>query len=91
MPVRARISATEWETSLLPRDGGYVLPVKKAVRAAERIGDGATDGHGRRERRAARGSRRQRHGPGGLTPWRTTGGAPDPDRSAGSSSWSCGR
>jgi hypothetical protein len=40
VPVRARIGVTEWETSLLPRDGGYVLPVKKAVRAAEGIDGG---------------------------------------------------
>ena len=42
IPVRARIGATDWETSLLPRDGGYVLPVKRAVRARERFGDGDT-------------------------------------------------
>jgi hypothetical protein len=42
IPVRARIGATEWETSLLPKDGAYVLPVKAAVRAAERFGAGDT-------------------------------------------------
>jgi len=42
IPVRVRIGGTEWETSLLPRDGGYVLPVKKDVRARERFGDGDT-------------------------------------------------
>jgi hypothetical protein len=42
IPVRVRIGATEWETSLLPRDGGYVLPVKKAVRTQERFSDGDT-------------------------------------------------
>lgn len=40
VPVRARIGATEWETSLLPKDGGFVLPVKVAVRKAEGIGEG---------------------------------------------------
>ncbi|MHA6626854.1 DUF1905 domain-containing protein [Pseudonocardia sichuanensis] len=40
VPVRARIGATEWETSLLPKDGGYVLPVKDAVRRAEDVDDG---------------------------------------------------
>jgi hypothetical protein len=40
VPVCARIGGTEWETSLLPRDGGYVLPVKKAVRTQERCDDG---------------------------------------------------
>lgn len=44
IPVRVRIGRTEWETSLLPREGGYVLPVKKDVRAAERFGEGDTVG-----------------------------------------------
>lgn len=35
IPVRVRLGATEWETSLLPRKGGYLLPVKDAVRKAE--------------------------------------------------------
>ncbi|MET1021327.1 MAG: DUF1905 domain-containing protein [Arthrobacter sp.] len=42
IPVRVRIGGSEWETSLLPRDGEYVLPVKKAVRRQERFGDGDT-------------------------------------------------
>lgn len=40
VPVTARIGATEWETSLLPKNGGYVLPVKSAVRQREGFGDG---------------------------------------------------
>jgi hypothetical protein len=42
VPVRARIGATDWTTSLFPRDGGYVLPVKDAVRRAEQIDLGDT-------------------------------------------------
>lgn len=42
IPVRARIGSTEWETSLLPKDGAYVLPLKNAVRSAEGFGDGDT-------------------------------------------------
>lgn len=42
IPVRARIGATEWETSLLPKDGGYVLPIKSSVRTRERFGAGDT-------------------------------------------------
>lgn len=42
VPVVARVGATEWETSLLPKDDGYVLPVKDAVRKAERFGAGDT-------------------------------------------------
>ena len=37
VPVRARIGSTEWTTSLWPKDGGYVLPVKDAVRRAEAL------------------------------------------------------
>jgi len=40
IPVSVRIGGTEWETSLLPRDGGYVLPIRKDVRAHERVGEG---------------------------------------------------
>ena len=40
VPVTVRIGDTEWETSLLPREGGYALPVKKAVRDREGVGDG---------------------------------------------------
>ncbi|MFI6345171.1 DUF1905 domain-containing protein [Streptomyces sp. NPDC050560] len=32
IPVRARIGGVEFETSLFPRDGGYLLPLKVAVR-----------------------------------------------------------
>ena len=44
IPVSVRIGGTQWETSLLPRDGGYVLPVKKLVQTQERVGvgDGVT-------------------------------------------------
>lgn len=40
IPVAARIGVTDWETSLLPKDGGYVLPIKTSVRARERLDDG---------------------------------------------------
>jgi hypothetical protein len=40
IPVSVRIGGTQWETSLLPRDGGYVLPVKKGVRVQERVAEG---------------------------------------------------
>ncbi|WP_433040473.1 DUF1905 domain-containing protein [Dactylosporangium sp. CS-033363] len=42
--VRAQIGATIWKTSIFPgSDGPYVLPVKRAVRTAQRleIGDRA--------------------------------------------------
>jgi hypothetical protein len=40
IPVRLRIGATEWETSLWPKDGKYVVPLKDAVRRAEGIAEG---------------------------------------------------
>lgn len=42
IPVVVRIGATEWETSLLPRHGGYALPVKDDIRRREGVGDGDT-------------------------------------------------
>lgn len=35
IPVTARIGRTEWKTSLWPKDGRYIVPVKAAVRRAE--------------------------------------------------------
>jgi hypothetical protein len=40
IPVRVRLGGTEWETSLLPKDGGYVLPLKSAVREREQVSAG---------------------------------------------------
>jgi hypothetical protein len=37
IPVRGRIGATDFTTSLWPKDGGYVVPVKDAVRRPERL------------------------------------------------------
>lgn len=37
IPVTGRIGDTAFRTSLFPRDGGYLLPVKAAVRRAEGI------------------------------------------------------
>ena len=42
IPVRAQIGGSTWATSLFPKDGGYVLPVKDAVRTAELLADGDT-------------------------------------------------
>ncbi len=40
IPVTARIGGTEWTTSLWLKDGGYVLPVKAAVRKSEGLEEG---------------------------------------------------
>ena len=42
IPVHARIGRTTWTTSLFPKDGGYVIPIKDRVRAAERLSAGDT-------------------------------------------------
>lgn len=41
IPVTARIGATEWTTSLFPKDGQYIVPVKARVRTVEglEVGD----------------------------------------------------
>ena len=35
IPVRVRIAGSAWETSLFPKDGRYLVPIRAAVRAAE--------------------------------------------------------
>jgi uncharacterized protein DUF1905 len=44
IPVAARIGATSWTTSLFPKDGRYIVPVKTQVRKAENleVGDHVT-------------------------------------------------
>lgn len=44
IPATVRIGNTEWTTALWPKDGGYVVPLKDRVRAAEGIelGDSVT-------------------------------------------------
>ena len=37
IPVTARIGKTEFTTSLFPKDGRFLVPVKDAVRRAERL------------------------------------------------------
>ncbi len=40
VPVSVRIGATTWSTSLFPKDGGYLVPLKDRVRSAEDISEG---------------------------------------------------
>ena len=44
VPVTVCIGATDFTTSLFPKDGGYLVPVKARVRAAEQldVGDPVT-------------------------------------------------
>jgi hypothetical protein len=37
IPVDVRIGATEWSTSLWPKNGAYVVPLKDVIRRAEDI------------------------------------------------------
>ncbi|MBL8014690.1 MAG: DUF1905 domain-containing protein [Candidatus Doudnabacteria bacterium] len=37
IPVTARINETEFKTSLFPKDGKYLLPLKVAIRKAENL------------------------------------------------------
>ena len=40
IPVTAQIGKTEWKTSLFPKDGSYIVPLKDRVRKAEQLGEG---------------------------------------------------
>ncbi len=40
IPVVARIGKTEWTTSLIPKDGLYLVPLKDAVRSSESLAVG---------------------------------------------------
>ena len=42
IPVSAQIGRTAWTTSLFPKDGGYIVPVKDKVRRAEQLEVGDT-------------------------------------------------
>ena len=37
IPVTAQVGATRWTTSLFPKDGGYIVPIKDAVRRTESL------------------------------------------------------
>jgi hypothetical protein len=41
-PSSLRIGATEWTTSLFPKDDRYLVPLKAAVRRAEKLEEGDT-------------------------------------------------
>lgn len=42
IPVAVRVGETDFTTSLFPKDGGYLVPVKDAVRRAEGLDLGDT-------------------------------------------------
>ena len=40
IPVHVRIGKTEFKTSLFPKDGRYLVPIKASVRKAENLEEG---------------------------------------------------
>jgi len=40
IPATVRIGETKWKTSLFPKDGSYVVPIKTSVRKAEELEEG---------------------------------------------------
>jgi hypothetical protein len=40
VPVHAQIGITKWQTSLFPKDGSYIVPLKDAIRKAEKLKEG---------------------------------------------------
>ena len=42
IPVEVRIGKTRWKTSLWPKDGRYIVPIKTHVRKAEKLDEGQT-------------------------------------------------
>lgn len=40
IPVHVRIGKTEWTTSLFPKDGRYIVPIKADVRKTEKLSEG---------------------------------------------------
>jgi hypothetical protein len=42
IPVTVQIGETEWKTSLFPKDGRYLVPLKDSVRKAEQLSEGDT-------------------------------------------------
>ena len=40
IPAKARIGKTNWTTSLFPKNGAYIVPLKVSVRQAEKLEEG---------------------------------------------------
>ena len=40
IPVEVRLRSSVWRTSLFPKDGRYLMPIKAVVRRAERLAQG---------------------------------------------------
>lgn len=42
IPVQVRLGDTQWKTSLFPKDGRYLVPIKVMVQKAENLKEGDT-------------------------------------------------
>ena len=42
IPVHVRIGRSEWQTSLFPKDGLYLVPIRASIRKAENLAEGDT-------------------------------------------------
>jgi hypothetical protein len=42
IPVHVTLGETRWYTALFPKDGLYLVPMKAAIRKAERVDEGDT-------------------------------------------------
>ncbi|MBM7843546.1 DUF1905 domain-containing protein [Herpetosiphon giganteus] len=40
IPAQVQIGKTRWSTSLIPKDGLYLVPIKKPIRLAEQLNEG---------------------------------------------------
>ena len=40
IPASVRLGKTEWKTSLFPKDGRYIVPIKASVRKVENLEEG---------------------------------------------------
>jgi len=40
IPVHVRIGKTEWQTSLFPKDGRYLVPIRLSVQKSENLAEG---------------------------------------------------
>ncbi|MBI5944873.1 MAG: DUF1905 domain-containing protein [Chloroflexi bacterium] len=40
IPVHVRIGKTEWKTSLFPKDGRYLVPIRLSVQKSENLAEG---------------------------------------------------
>lgn len=42
IPVHVKVGKTEWTTSLFPKDGRYLVPIRKSAQLAEKLEEGQT-------------------------------------------------